>query len=142
VHRRSEIRAKGADGAGEWVIDYEIPEPEPAPVTTIAWRSVHVAAVNYLYWDYAFGPASLSFDLPIPNCAAHAIAWLSDSQRPLREALVPLDDHDLNALRLHNSGERLPTVRLFEILIREQVHYGGEISLMRDLYRNRSTLGR
>jgi len=46
VHRRSEQRAITADGSGEWVIDSELPEPRPAPVTTIAWRTVHIAAVN------------------------------------------------------------------------------------------------
>src|SRR5947209_16723786 len=39
VHRRSEPQAASADGSGEWVIDYEIPQPDPAPVTTIAWRT-------------------------------------------------------------------------------------------------------
>jgi hypothetical protein len=54
---------QSADGSGEWVIDYEVPDPKPAPVTTIAWRVVHIAAVNYLYWDYAFGSASIPYDL-------------------------------------------------------------------------------
>jgi len=58
VHRRDEQRAASADGSGEWVIDYEIPEPRRAPVTTIAWRTVHVAAVDHLYFDHAFGPAT------------------------------------------------------------------------------------
>jgi hypothetical protein len=29
-------------GAGEFVIDYAWPEPDPAPVTTIAWRLGHI----------------------------------------------------------------------------------------------------
>ena len=65
--RRTETRAASADGCGEWVIDYVVPEPDPAPVTTIAWRTVHVAACNYLHWDYAFGPANASFDLEMPG---------------------------------------------------------------------------
>jgi hypothetical protein len=40
-----------------------------------------------------------------------------------------------------NWGEEWPTSRLFETLISEQVHHGAEISLLRDLYRNRATLG-
>lgn len=141
VHRRSEPRVASADGAGEWVIDYEIPPPDPAPVTTIAWRTVHVAAVNYLYWDYAFGPATASFDLEMPSNAADAVAWLAASQPPLIDALQSLDDGGLDQPRLANWGETLPARQLFKILITEQVHHGAEISLLRDLYRNRASLG-
>jgi hypothetical protein len=31
-----------ASGAGEMVADFEFPEPDPAPFTTIAWRLAHV----------------------------------------------------------------------------------------------------
>lgn len=31
-----------AAGGGELVADFEFPEPDPAPVTTIAWRLGHV----------------------------------------------------------------------------------------------------
>lgn len=141
VHRRNEVRAKGADGCGEWVIDYEVPEPHPAPVTTIAWRTVHIAAVNHLYWDYAFGPATMSYDLEMPGDARAAVAWLAASQRPLAEALAGLDDTALDQPRLTNWGERWPTSRIFTTLINEQVHHGAEISLLRDLYRNRAGLG-
>ncbi|GAA1580178.1 DinB family protein [Kribbella sancticallisti] len=142
VHDRSERRAAHADGAGRWVIDYEIPEPSPAPVTTIAWRTVHIGAVNYLYWDYAFGPATASFDLEMPGDADTAIVWLQASQRPLVEALsnLPTDDA-LDDQVPTNWGELMPVSRIFTTLVNEQVHHGAEISLLRDLYRNRETLG-
>lgn len=141
VHDRSEQRAASADGCGRWVIDYEVPEPSPAPVTTIAWRTVHVAAVNYLYWDYAFGPATASFDLEMPGDAHSARDWLEGSQRPLAAALAGLDsDAALDELVLTNWGERWPVSRIFMTLVNEQVHHGAEIALMRDLYRNRAEL--
>ncbi|MGH8835127.1 MAG: DinB family protein [Actinomycetes bacterium] len=140
VHRRTETRAESADGCGEWVIDYVLPEPKPAPVTTIAWRTVHVAACNHLYWDYAFGPATASFDLEMPGNASDAVDWLTASQRPLTEALGTVTDEGLDDLRLTSWGERIPARRVFTILINEQVHHGAEISLLRDLYRNRETL--
>jgi hypothetical protein len=58
VHRRSESRGVSADGSGEWVIDWDPAQPKPAPFTTIAWRAVHTAGTNYLYWEYAVGAAS------------------------------------------------------------------------------------
>lgn len=141
VHSRSEVRAASADGCGEWVIDYEVPDPDPAPVTTIAWRAVHVAAVNYLYWDYAFGPATASFDLEMPGNAAAATRWLRASQEPLIAVLAALSDFDLDTPRKTNWGEWWPCHKIFTTLIHEQVHHGAEISLLRDLYRNRGTLG-
>jgi hypothetical protein len=140
VHRRTETRAASADGCGEWVIDYVVPEPDPAPVTTIAWRTVHVAACNYLYWDYAFGPATASFDLEMPGTASDAVDWLAASQPPLTDALATVTDPGLDDLRPTNWGELIPTWRVFTTLIDEQVHHGAEISLLRDLYRNRDTL--
>jgi uncharacterized damage-inducible protein DinB len=141
VHRRSEQRAKSADGSGEWVIDYELPEPQPAPVTTIAWRTVHIAAVNYLYYDYAFGPATASFDLEMPGSAAAAVEWLRASQEQLRAVMRDSVDADLEAPRLTNWGDLWPGERIWRTLIDEQVHHGAEISLLRDLYRYRDSLG-
>lgn len=140
VHDRAERRARGADGAGRWVIDYEVPEPHPAPVTTIAWRTVHIAAVNYLYWDYAFGPATATFDLEMPGTAHDALQWLAASQVPLSNVLSGLAENALDQLVPTNWGDRWPVSRIFMTLINEQVHHGAEISLLRDLYRNRESL--
>src|SRR3546814_11006574 len=38
----SEARSAMAAGAGELVADFEFPEPDPAPLTTITWRMGHV----------------------------------------------------------------------------------------------------
>ena len=42
ISRRGESTAPISVGAGEFTVDYAIPEPEPAPVTTIAWRLAHI----------------------------------------------------------------------------------------------------
>lgn len=118
-----------------------MPDPDPAPVTTIAWRTVHIAAVNYLYWDYAFGPATASFDLEMPGDAAAATEWLRASQEPLSAVLAGLAEADLDSPRKTNWGDLWPCHKIFTTLINEQVHHGAEISLLRDLYRNRETLG-
>jgi hypothetical protein len=39
---RAEARTAMAAGGGALVADFEFPEPDPAPVTTIAWRLAHV----------------------------------------------------------------------------------------------------
>jgi hypothetical protein len=42
VRRRGESTAPMAIGAGEFTVDVAIPDPDPAPVTTIAWRLAHI----------------------------------------------------------------------------------------------------
>jgi hypothetical protein len=49
VHRRSEVRAASADGCGEWVIDYVVPEPDPAPLTTIAHHGAEISLLLDLF---------------------------------------------------------------------------------------------
>lgn len=140
VHPRSESRGVNADGSGEWVIDYDPSQPRPAPFTTIAWRTLHIASVNYLYWDYAFGSASLTFDLELPGDAQEATDWLFASHQPITDALEGLTDTDIDKLVPTNWGEEWPIHQVIGTLITEQVHHGAEISLLRDLYRNRGSL--
>lgn len=143
VHPRSEKRAKHADGAGEWVIDYVAPDPTPAPVTTIAWRVVHLASVNFMYWEYAFGPAKAKFPtLELPGSASASVQWLEQTQLRLLQTLEALDDDELDAPRRTNWRQKWPTRQLFKTLLDEQVHHGAEVALLRDLYRNRATLKR
>jgi hypothetical protein len=140
VHPRSEPRGVSADGSGDWVIDYDPSQPQPAPFTTIAWRTVHVASVNYRYWDYAFDTASLSFDLELPGSVDEATDWLFGSHQPIIDALDGITDVDLDRLAPTSWGARWPLHQIFATLIKEQVHHGAEISLLRDLYRNRASL--
>jgi len=140
VHPRSQDRGVSADGSGDWVIDYDPSQPRPAPFTTIAWRTVHVAAVNYVYWDYAFGSASLTFDLDLPGDVDEATDWLFGSHQPVLDAVGALTDDDIDREVPTSWGERWPLHRVVATLVSEQVHHGAEISLMRDLYRNRGSL--
>src|SRR5689334_9707902 len=42
IRRRGESTAPIALGGGEMVAEFELPEPDVAPFTTIAWRLAHV----------------------------------------------------------------------------------------------------
>jgi hypothetical protein len=42
VAPRGSSSAPIAVGSGEYLIDFAVPEPDPAPVTTIAWRVGHL----------------------------------------------------------------------------------------------------
>lgn len=125
------------DGLGRWSVDYpEPPHPEPPPFTTVGWRLMHVAECKIMYHEYAFGAARLTWpEIDSAHTAATAIAQLDEGHRLLRGDLERLEDADLARERLTNWGERWPTQRIFWTTIEHDLHHGGEIGTLRDLYR-------
>ena len=128
-----------AAGSGDWVIDFEFPQPEPAPVTTIAWRIGHlVVGVFGMRVASHFGGEPVGYDTyDYPGDAATALArldkvyaeWLAGVRglgadglaRPCGPAEGPFAEASMAALVLH--------------INRETLHHGAEIALLRDLYR-------
>ena len=128
---------RGTDG--KWAADYEEPDPEPAPFTTIAWRLVHVAECKLMYHEYAFGPGTLIWpDLDSPHTPADAVAALEEGHALLTNDLEGLADADLDGPRMTNWGEEKPAWWIFWTMIEHDVHHGAEIGVLRDLYRVRS----
>ena len=124
---------------GRWAVDYpEPPHPDPAPMTTIGWRLVHVAECKVMYHEYAFGAAKLTFpEIDSAHTSAAAIAELEAGHAMLVSDLAELDDAHLDREVLTNWGERWPARRIFWTLISHDLHHGGEIGALRDLYRDR-----
>jgi len=128
------------DEQGHWVEDYELPEPVPAPFTTIGWRLVHVATCKVMYHEYAFGPRKLTWDdIEIPHTAADTIAMLEEGHKRLREVLLRLNEADLEKMVLTNWGEQWPTQKIFWTMISHDLHHGGEIGCLRDLYKSKNS---
>lgn len=145
VRPRGAATTAMAAGGGDFTIDLASPEPQPAPVTTIAWRLGHVAATlatrtaahfggpphDHATFPYA-GTAVGALDLLDRAYAAWdaGVAALSpaDLGRPCGPAEGPFADFPLAALVLHVN--------------REVIHHGAEVALLRDLYaRQRSPAG-
>lgn len=126
-------------GAGTFTIDYAFPEPDPPPVTTIAWRIAHVVAgvfaarvashfdgppADYSTWEYAGTAAEALRQLDDAHAAWVAgVRGLDDAglARPCGPAEGPYADRSMAELVLH--------------VHREVIHHGAEIALLRDLYR-------
>jgi hypothetical protein len=122
---------------GTWAADYEEPDPDPAPFTTIGWRVVHVAECKVMYHEYAFGEARLTWpELDSPHTATDAIASLERGHRLLADSLDgSLDDAELERPVKTNWGESWPAWRIFWTMIHHDLWHGGEIGVMRDLFR-------
>jgi DinB superfamily len=124
------------DSDGRWTYDYALPEPQPAPFTTIGWRLVHVAMCKVMYHEWAFGPRALTWDtIETPADVAVTIATLEDGHARLAGDLASLDDDDLERRVLTNWGEEWPAWRIFTTMTDHDRHHGAEIALLRDLHR-------
>lgn len=117
-----------------WWMDYPDEVPDPPPMTTIAWRLLHITHANWIYWEQGFGPRSRHFpDLEIMGTAQDAAADLVASQQPVTATLAEFGDLDRPVCTPMN--ETRPAWRVVATLIDEQTHHGAEISLLRDLQR-------
>lgn len=124
-----------ADGA--FVSDFAIPPPEPAPVTTIAWRLGHLVVLLEGGLQ-RFGHPPVDFtSFPYAGTAEGALRQLDNAYQAwidvvrdlgvdgLTEPAGPADsmlaDWSTAGIVLHTQ--------------RELLHHGAEIALLRDLYR-------
>jgi hypothetical protein len=126
---------------GEWIADWADPDPDPAPVTTIAWRCWHLAVdcldsysarlfdrrgtdLTGATWvaSWAIGSDLLARSWSVFRSGV--AAWNDDELLiPLGSSWGPFANHSNLDLAFHG--------------IREIVHHGAEIALLRDLYLNR-----
>ncbi|XTZ13540.1 DinB family protein [Micromonospora echinospora] len=125
-------------GSGAMTIDFAMPEPNPTPFTTIAWRLGHVIVGVLAVRNAAhFGRTSTDYQsFEYAATAAEALAqldaeyatWLAGVEslgesglaRPCGEAEGPYAEHPMAALVLH--------------INRELIHHLAEVCLLRDLY--------
>jgi hypothetical protein len=138
VRTRGSGTAQVQAGVGALAIDFAMPEPDPPPFTTIAWRLGHVivgvlAARNsahfgrtptdYFSFEYAGTAAGALVQLD-----AEYATWLAGVEslgeaglaKPCGEAEGPYADDPLARLVLH--------------INRELIHHLSEVCLLRDLY--------
>ena len=126
------------DSGGKLVADWARPEPVPPPMTTIAWRMIHIGdgvlgrrAVNQ------FGASDDPTQLP--DGADAAIAWLQGWYETwvggLR-ALTP-DEWDRPTGPTEGPYADAPFLTLVLHIHREVIHHAAEIALLRDLYLRR-----
>jgi len=130
-----------AAGPGGYQAEFANPEPDPPPVTTIAWRLAHliVGVFGARNASHFGGPPADYQTFAYAGTADQALAQLDDAYarwisgvrdlgadgltRRCGPAEGPYADYPLAALILH--------------INREVIHHGAELMLLRDLYRAR-----
>lgn len=142
------VRPRGAStapvqgGAGALTIDFAFPEPDPPPVTTIAWRLAHVivgvlAARNAAHFG---GPAADYATFAYAGTAAEALEQLDDAYARWTAGVRTLGPAELAAPCGPAEGPfaEYPMAALVLHISREVIHHGAEVALLRDLYRART----
>ncbi len=139
---RSEATTAMAAGGGDLVLDFEVPEPEPAPVTTIAWRLGHilVGVLGARNASHFGGPPTDYTTRAWPATAADALAALDVEYERWRAGVAGLDEARL--ADPIGPAEGPWADRSYADLVlhinRELIHHGAEIALLRDLYVHRT----
>ena len=116
--------APGAWSIRDGGIDWAWPAPDPAPVTTIAWRLAHVIIGCFgARSATCFGGPPVSYDtFPYARTADEALAQLDAAYAVWRDGVHRLGEEGLARLCSEPGWESYPLA---------------EIALLRDLYRAR-----
>jgi DinB superfamily len=138
LRRRGTSTAPIALGAGDYVLEYALPQPEPPPVTTIAWRLAHiiVGVLGARVASHFGGPAMAWDTFDYAPTADAALAQLDAGYAAWTVGVRSLGAAGL--ARPCGPAERhWATASLAELVLhinREVIHHGAEVCLLRDLY--------
>jgi DinB superfamily len=138
IRPRGTSAAPIAAGSGDYVVEYAFPEPDPPPVTTIAWRLAHiiVGCLGQRVASHFGGPPAEYETFEYAGTAGQALGQLDEAYaawvkgvrgldadglaRPVGPAEGPWAEHPMAGLVLH--------------INKEVIHHAAEIALLRDLY--------
>jgi hypothetical protein len=126
----------------------EVEEPNPPPFTTIAWRVMHIAVgvfhtrASTFFGDGSVPAEATMFDprhrpAALPGSAEEGLALLRHAYEWWHNGVLSLDEKALTG-KLGPRGAYFaddPMASLVLHLNRETMHHGGEIGVLRDLYR-------
>ena len=141
---RAEATMTYPEGVGDWAMDYVEPEPDPAPVTTIAWRMGHlIVSCLGARTDHHFGGPPVTHETWVyAGTAAEGLAQLDAAYDAWDAGVEALGEEGL--ARPCGSFEGYfadnPLSDLLLHVNRELIHHGAEICLLRDLYLRRGEL--
>ena len=111
---------------------------QPAPITTIGWRLVHIIADNEVLLGVCLRTPTTH--IPRPHRAQHrrgSAGGLARQPPPHHRVAAHANDADLAEPRPSHLGDVNSAGEVVRILLDEQIHHGAEIALLRDLYQRR-----
>jgi hypothetical protein len=123
-----------------FMIDFEVPPPDPAPFTTIGWRMCHIHTLFAVRSANHFGdplPEEWWTAIEFPGSAARALELIDAGFERWTDGIKSLDE--AGSARAVGPAEGPWHDRSYAALIlhinREAIHHGAEVAVLRDLYR-------
>ena len=139
IRPRATAPAPVTFGAGDYVVEYAMPEPEIPPVTTIAWRLAHVIVGVFAMRNAShFGAPAADWNTrEYAGTAAQALAQLDEAYATWVKGVRGLGSEGLARPCGPAEGpySESPMAELVLHIHREALHHGAEIAVLRDLYR-------
>jgi DinB superfamily len=145
LRRRGQTMSPRPFGPGEWLLDNAAGDPDPTPVTTIAWRLGHLHADFAARWEWTFGARRQPPDTLVDFSPSAVVAlerfWATMDR--WRASVATVTDEQLNTVGFGQSPKtsdpEVPFITAIWDANVEFIHHMAEIALLRDLYRTRST---
>ena len=139
IRPAGQARSRRPAGTGATVMDHDWPDPEPSPVTTIAWRINHIQVGVFGERNnrYFGGPPVSYADYDYPLSAAEALGRLDEGYARWIAGIRGLDLAGLTQNCREPGFESDSMASLVQHINRELIHHGAEICLLRDLYLRR-----
>ena len=132
-------RTEDEPGVGPFTVDFAYPEPDPPPVTTIAWRLAHivVGVLGARVASHFGGPPVDYATFAYAGRADEALAQLDAAYASWTAGVRGLDAAGMAAPCGPAEGPyaEFPMAALVLHINREVIHHGAEVALLRDLYR-------
>jgi hypothetical protein len=138
VGPRGAARSPNPAGAGDVVMDYEWPQPRPAPLTTIGWRLSHIYEFLRQRATNHFGAGDHDIDaIGFAATAAGGIALVDEWYRTWFDGVRALGEKGLERPCGPAEGPfaEAPFAALVLHINREILHHAAEVLTLRDLYR-------
>jgi hypothetical protein len=139
VRPREQATSSHAAGGGDLVVDYAWPDPDPAPLTSIAWRLGHVIAGCFAMRtaNHFGGPPRDSTSWTYAGSADEALAQLDATYDAWSAGVESLGEDGLARPVGPSEGPwaESPYADLVLHINRELIHHLAETCLLRDLYR-------
>ena len=129
--------------AGDWQLDGATGDPDPTPVTTIAWRLGHLHSDVAGRWEWAFGERRRD-PHQLVDFSPWAVVALERFWATLdrwRASVAAMTGEQLDTVGFgqypHGSDPEVPFITVIAEANLELIHHMAEIALLRDLYRTR-----
>jgi hypothetical protein len=139
IRRRQDATTPDAYGAGEWVLDFALPEPDPSPVTTIAWRIGHLYSGFSMRWEWTFGGREkLEETVEFSPSATEMLDRLWAKLDQWQTSLATITEEQAETVGFgqfpHGLDPTLPFIGIMWWTNREFIHHMAEIGVLRDLW--------